>query len=215
MRRKKQEEKIITVLKNPVILLYKDSLLPELNKALASGQYKISILEESTFPVNIRIDMVRLYYNKQTHEVTQWLDSAKDMNNIGGVDNDYMRIWRQTAAGFICRDIKRNEFNKWAIITFNSFEGIKKALVRCIDDKLEEDDPIKYKDIMLQFSNNNVINFVLDSKKYTILKIINIDENWTIRQKTYEDWDLLDKYEIVEPPEDTQIYIEEEQEELF
>lgn len=215
MRRKKQEEKIITVLKNPVILLYKDSLLPELNKALASGQYKISILEESTFPVNIRIDMVRLYYNKQTHEITQWLDSAKDMNNIGGVDNDYMRIWRQTAAGFICRDIKRNEFNKWAIITFNSFEGIKKALVRCIDDKLEEDDPIKYKDIMLQFSNNNVINFVLDSKKYTILKIINIDEDWTVRQKTYEDWDLLDKYEIVEPPEDTQIYIEEEQEELF
>lgn len=215
MRRKKQEEKIITVLKNPVILLYKDSLLPELNKALASGQYKISILEESTFPVNIRIDMVRLYYNKQTHEITQWLDSSKDMNNIGGVDNDYMRIWRQTAAGFICRDIKRNEFNKWAIITFNSFEGIKKALVRCIDDKLEEDDPIKYKDIMLQFSNNNVINFVLDSKKYTILKIINIDEDWTVRQKTYEDWDLLDKYEIVEPPEDTQIYIEEEQEELF
>ena len=215
MRRKKQEEKIITILKNPRILLYKEDLLNDLNKALMYNQYKMSILTEETFPSSIRIDMVKLDFNKNTHEVIQWLDAAKDINNIGGVDYDYMRVWKQTSAGFICKDIKRKEYNKWAVITFNSNEGIKKALVRCIDDKLEEPDPLKYKDIMLQFSNNNIINFVLDSKKYTIVKIINIDEDWTIRQKTYEPWDLLDKYEIVEPPEDTEIYIEEEQEELF
>ena len=215
MRRKKPEEKVTVISKIPRLLLYKSDLIGDLNKAVLSGQYKMTALDKQTFPSQLQLDLIRLSINKDKPEIIQWLDSSNE--NTLGVSNDYMSIWKQTAAGFINKDIKSGIFDVWYIITFNSREGIKKALVRNLDDKLDTPNPIEYKDLIIQYSNNNIINFTINNHMYTILKIVGIDETWTVHQKTYDEWDLLDSYEMVEPPEteDDQLVYEEEQEELF
>lgn len=215
MRRKKPEEKITVISKVPRLFLYNTDLIGDLNNAIVKGQYKMSVLDKQTFPAYLQLDLVRVSINKDKKDIIQWLDSPTNENNLGGANKEYMSIWKQTAAGFVYKDIKSENYAAWHILTFNSKEGIKRALIRDLDDKLNTEDPIKYKDLIIQYSNNNIINFSIGPHMYTILKIVGIDELWTVKQKTYDEWDLLDSYEMVEPPEGEMEELIEEQEELF
>ena len=102
-------------------------------------------------------------------------------------------------------------------MTFNSPDGVKKALIRSLYDEITQkyEDPEEYKNMMLRFNNSNILNIIINDINYAILKIININEDWTKYEKLYDEFELLNEYTVVYSDEDELIDEEYPQEELF
>lgn len=219
MRKKKPVEIIKTIYKNPELSLFDKNLSLELKQAIENKFFKMTQLSSDTFPKQLRLDKILLSINADKPEVIQWCDAPEYDDNTGGATSYYLKLWKASAAGFINKDVRQKRLDKYYILTFSTQSGIKKALIRSLYDEITaEMSPEEYKNLVLKFTNNNILNLIIDDINYCILKIIPINGLWTSRQKLYDDFDLVSEYTITEMPDESSeedIYFEDEQYELF
>ena len=219
--KKKQEETGPAYVKSDLSLFDK-SFIPDLNRAIEQGQFKMVQCTNdgglNDFPAHIRLDKVSLTYSRQKNETFITLDPPEDCDNSRGVNREYIKFWKLSAAGFISRDVKKNALDKYYILTFNSAKGIHRALIRSMYSEVNSEmTSEEYDDMMLRFKCNNILNIVINDVDYSILKIIPFNGNWIMRQNLYDDSFLMGSAQEPEEPEEELIITTDnnEQYELF
>lgn len=190
--------------------------LNELQTAIAKGRIKVTKHFDLSSLASIRIDRVLA--------VPAYDSSKKAWSLVYNIDQDtnnaYMREWKKGPGRFLKQDFINLSKGKTTgnsdaymeIFYVSKEKFIKKALIRkinAVEDESEENRKAREED----YDSNGLLNGEIDGVKYSVIKIVGGNENYSKREivSKIEDFkELNEKVEEYENQEASQDEIQQE-----